>query len=92
MLIVMIFSRPLSIAGWIVKVKRCRSGWSHAGLDGVMQVPGWLDAGLDVLMQVLGWCDAGRKYVYFRDRNTVGKSRSTFGENQCYRLHVWSNI
>ena len=57
-----------------------------------MQVPGWLDAGTDVLMQVLGWCDAGREYVNFRDRNTVGKSRSTFGENQCYRLNVWSNI
>ena len=43
---------------------------------------------LDVMMQVRGCYDAGPN---FRDGNTVGESRSTFGENQCSRLNVGNN-
>ena len=55
--IVLIFSRPLSLAG------RIGYGKNYAGPDGVMQVPGWLDAGPDALMQVRRCCDAGPRML-----------------------------
>ena len=59
----------------------------------------------DVLMQVCRWCDSGPRMVwcrlsdgamlvpgcaYFRDGNSVGGSRTTFGKNQSYRRNVWA--
>ena len=77
--IVLIFSCLFLYLAGKATVKWCRSGWLDAGP--------WMFwcRSSDAVMQVPGCAN-------FRDKNTVGDSRITFGIKQCYRLNMWTII